>query len=195
MGTWNMSKAWKKMQVGHRRHLVDRFDVIGLTEIGVWSEEDFREKVGGYLWEAFEWFVRPRTAQHANARSASGGVAIGVKRAFRGLLSGPLQAVETLGHIDDVMGVRLSAEMVGLSQDVVFICAYIPPEGSGRFRTGAEGLEGDEWQAVTQLVLQQRKSAFVIMAGDLNAHTLAGVEGYGESRNGDVAGLNDRGGL
>ena len=79
IGSWNVNKGLRKLEVVHRRKLIYDFEVLCLNEIGVWSEEDFKDKIGELLWNEFIWFINPRRNHHIKARSASGGFAVGIK--------------------------------------------------------------------------------------------------------------------
>ncbi len=75
--------------------------------------------------EVFEWFVLPRAELNARAKSASGGVAIGIRK--RNGLSRNCVRVSIHEGARDLIAVSVPANNIGSDKDVIFITAYIPP--------------------------------------------------------------------
>ena len=164
IGTFNIGKSIKRIFPEHERYLAEHFDILCLTEIGVWNQGDFLERIGHTLKEGFSWFVRPRERMHKNARSASGGVAIGVKRS---LARGVDQSSLVKG-CEGIMCIRIPMFNVGLDRDVYICGVYIPPCSSSYTEQRARNSE--VWQVLSEGLIACREKGYVLLMGDMNAH-------------------------
>ena len=129
VGTFNIAKSLKRITPTHEKLLVNNFDVLCLTEIGVWSLTDFLERIGRPLREGFKWFVKPRSGITKRTRSPSGGVAIGIKHD----IAHDAVVVKTNVELNGVLVVRLSKYSIGTNQDICIFGVDVPPSTGTTF--------------------------------------------------------------
>ena len=75
------------------------------------------------LKQTFKWFVRPRLRSNRKARSASGGVAIGLRREF----AQGAEEARCERTCDGVIAIKIPSANVGSEQDIYVFGVYNPP--------------------------------------------------------------------
>ena len=154
---WNVGGLLSKLRVDDFVSYVSSFDFICFVETFV---EDFRS----HLFSNYTVYCKPATKLSKQGRR-SGGVICLVKNEF----APSVREVST--ENDNFLCLLLDKRLFGFDKDVLYVCAYVPPEHSPFYTANglSNGIELFE-NCLTELLLREQ-DVYVLVCGDLNSRT------------------------
>lgn len=190
-GSWNVAKRLRHILPGLAKEIANTFDVICLQEIAVRTKAEFFKLLNPILRSTFVWFVQPRPRLHRHAKSASGGVAMGVRLEYAQNVS----QIKSEKECDGVQIIRMPGRNIGLDKDLYLFNVYNPPASTPYMdvRAAPDSGAADVVPYLLKETVRYSKEGYIALLGDFNAHTAEEVECYGDI-DGDISQFIQEGG-
>ena len=154
---WNVNGLMTKIYDNDFVNFVLSFDFVCLVET-------FVESFHFDIFSSHKVFIQP-AVKLSHAGRPSGGVVCLIRKEL-------VSFVKQIKVNGNVLLFVINKILFGFSKDILYVCAYVPPEGSGYYAFFGEGGDGIDIleNCMFENILEE-KDVYVILSGDLNGRT------------------------